>query len=258
MVRGSEPGEYIDSMFRQLLQGLPSRVPSQCAVCHAWPAQPVCDACVERFAQPRHRCHTCAMPVAPDIRQCGACMLDPPPLDACVAALAYAYPWSRLVTEFKFRDQPGWAQAFAQLMRSVPWVEPLVDAADLLIPMPLAEQRLRQRGFNQALEICHQLGAAKTDAGLLLRLRDTRPQTALSRAERQANLRHAFAVDPLRVDAAGSRHLVLVDDVMTSGASLHAAARALRMAGATRVSALVLARAELSPASGVQAPTIAG
>jgi predicted amidophosphoribosyltransferase len=92
---------------------------------------------------------------------------------------------------------------------------------------------------------------------LLLRLRDTRPQTALSRAERQANLRHAFAVDPLRVDAAGGRHLVLVDDVMTSGASLHAAARALRMAGATRVSALVLARAELSPASGVQAPTVA-
>ena len=195
------------------------------------------------------------MPVTPDIRQCGACVRDPPPLDACVAALPYAFPWSRLVTEFKFRDQPGWALALAQLMRSAPWVEPLVDEADLLIPMPLADQRLRQRGFNQALEICHQLGAAKTDARLLLRLRDTRPQTTLSRAQRQTNLRHAFAVDPLRASAASGRHLVLVDDVMTSGASLHAAAVALRQAGASRVSALVLARAELQPASGTPAPT---
>lgn len=142
-------------------------------------------------------------------------------------------------------------------MRSAPWVEPLVDAADLLIPMPLARQRLRQRGFNQALELCHQLASAKTDARLLLRLRDTQPQTALSRAERQTNLRHAFAVDPLRVQAASGRHLVLVDDVMTSGASLHAAADALRLAGASRVSALVLARAEQPTESGTPAPTMA-
>lgn len=245
-------------MFRQLLQGLPGRVPSQCAVCHAWPAQPVCDACVERFAQPQHRCTTCALPVPPDIPQCGACLLDPPPLDACVAALPYAFPWSRLVTEFKFRGQAGWAQAFALLMRSAPWVEPLVDAADLLIPMPLADQRLRQRGFNQALQLSRALAGAKTDARLLLRLRDTPPQTALSRAQRQTNLRQAFAVDPLRVSAARGRHLVLVDDVMTSGASLHAAAGALRLAGASRVSALVLARAELASASSETAPTIAG
>lgn len=200
------------------------------------------------------------MPVPPDVPQCGACVLDPPPLDACVAALPYAFPWSRLVTEFKFQEQPGWAQALAQLMRSVPWVEPLVEAADLLIPMPLASQRLHQRGFNQALELCRQLAAAKTDARLLLRLRETQPQTALSRAQRQANLRHAFGVDPLRVDAASGRHLVLVDDVMTSGASLHAAAGALRLAGASRVSALVLTRAELAPAPAPAspAPTIAG
>lgn len=197
------------------------------------------------------------MPVPPDLLQCGACVRDPPPLDACVAALPYAFPWSRLVTEFKFHGQPGWAQALARLMRSVPWVEPLVESADLLVPMPLAIGRLRQRGFNQALELCHQLAPAKTDARLLLRLRETQPQTALSRSERQTNLRHAFAVDPLRVDMASSRHLVLVDDVMTSGASLHAAASALRGAGAARVSALVLARAELSPASGAPAPTMA-
>ncbi len=235
-------------MFRQLLEGLPHRVPSQCAVCHAWPAQALCDACVEQFAQPQPRCRTCAQPVHGGATQCGACVREPPPLDACVAAVAYAYPWSRLVTEFKFRQQPGWAAAFALLMRSAPWVEPTLESADLLIPMPLADARLRERGFNQALVLCRQLAPAKTDATVLLRLHDTLPQTTLSRAERLANLRHAFAVDPLRTAAVAGRQLVLVDDVMTSGASLHGAARALRAAGAASVTALVLARAELAPA----------
>jgi len=236
-------------MFRQLLQGLPQRIPSQCAVCLAWPAQPVCDACVERFAQPQLRCRTCALPVPAGSDPCGACIREPPPLDACVAAVAYAYPWSRLVTDFKFRQQPGWARAFALLMRSAPWVEPSLDAADLLVPMPLAAARLQQRGFNQALELCRQLAPAKTDASVLLRLRDTVPQTSLSRTERQRNLHQAFAVDPLRVDQVHGRRLVLVDDVMTSGASLHAAASALRAAGAAHVTGLVLARAELAPGS---------
>ena len=74
-------------MFRELLQGLPGRLPSQCAVCHAWPAQPVCDACVEQFAQPQPRCATCALPVPAGIRQCIACVRHPPVLDACVAAV---------------------------------------------------------------------------------------------------------------------------------------------------------------------------
>ena len=233
-------------MFRQLLQGLPHHIPSQCAVCHTWPAQPVCDACVERFAQPQPRCRRCALPVPPGIACCGACLREPPPLDACVAAVAYAYPWSRLVAEFKFRQQPGWAGAFAVLLRSAPWVEPSLDAADLLVPMPLSAARLRERGFNQALELCRQLAPAKTDAGVLLRLRDTVPQSTLSRAERHRNLRHAFAVDPLCTARVQGRRVVLVDDVMTSGASLHAAAEALRAAGAVHVTGLVLARAELS------------
>jgi len=233
-------------MFRQLLQGLPQRLPSRCAVCHAWPAQPVCNVCVDRFAQPQPRCRTCALPVLPGIAQCGACVREPPPLDACVAAVAYGYPWSRLVTEFKFQEQTGWAGAFAMLMRSAPWVEPSLDAADLLVPMPLAPARLRQRGFNQALELCRQLVPAKTDPTVLLRLRDTLPQTTLSRSERQRNLRHAFAVDPLRTDRVAGRRLVLVDDVMTSGASLYAAAVALRAAGALHITGMVLARAELA------------
>lgn len=196
------------------------------------------------------------MPVPAELTQCGECVRVPPPLDACAAALPYDFPWSRLVADFKFRAQPGWAAAFAQLMRSAPWVEPLLDAADLLVPMPLAPGRLRTRGYNQALELCRALSGGKTDAAVLLRLRETQPQTSLSRAQRQQNLRHAFAVDPLRVNAVGGRRVLLVDDVMTSGASMHAAALALRAAGAAGVSGLVLARAETT-ASGVGTQPVA-
>lgn len=250
MVQAREPGEYIDSMFRELLHGLPQRIPSRCAVCHAWPARPVCDACVERFAQPVARCSTCALPLATGTLQCGACVRDPPPLDACVTAVAYGYPWSRLVQEFKFHARPGWAQGFAMLMRSAPWVEPALEAADIVVPMPLSRERLRARGFNQALELARHLAPRKTDATLLLRIRHTAAQTDLHRAERILNVRHAFAIEPLRAGIAAGRRVVLVDDVMTSGASLHAAARVLREAGAAHLTGLVLARADLPAGNG--------
>ncbi len=110
--------------------------------------------------------------------------------------------------------------------------------------MPLSVQRLRERGFNQALEIARRLAPAKTDAHTLLRIRDTAPQRSLDRAGRLLNVRGAFAVEPSRAARVVGRHVLLVDDVMTSGASLHAAAAALRQAGAVRVSALVLARTD--------------
>jgi ComF family protein len=156
----------------------------------------------------------------------------------------YRYPWDGLVTQFKFHDQPGWAAPLAQLLGDAPGARLLLDEADLVVPMPLSRERLAQRGFNQALAIARRLAPARTDATLLLRLRDTTPQAALDRRQREANVRGAFAVDPLQAGRLRGRHLLIVDDVMTSGASLYAAARVLREAGADRVSALVLARTE--------------
>ena len=245
MVQVRQPGEYIDSMFRQLLQRVRHHLPSQCAVCHAWPAQPVCEDCVERFAQPQPRCSTCALLLSAGTLQCGACVREPPPLDRCVAAVAYEYPWSRLIVAFKFQEEAGWAPSLATLMRSAPWVEPVLDTADIVVPMPLSSDRLRMRGFNQALELARQLAPGKTDSALLLRIRNTAPQTALGRSERLVNVRHAFAMEPLRAAAPVGKRLVLVDDVMTSGASLYAAARVLRDAGAAHVTGLVLARADM-------------
>ena len=232
--------------------GLPA-LPSQCAVCRAWPSQPLCEACVARFAQPQARCRRCAAGVPPGVNECGDCLTDSPPWDACLAAVPYAYPWSGLISDFKFHGQPSWARPLALLMRSTPFVEPALEQADLILPMPLSRQRLRERGFNQAWQLARHLipRASRTAAGrlrpdLLLRILDTTPQAGLKRAERLRNLTAAFAVDPLKTDNLLSRHVVLVDDVMTSGASLRAASLALRAAGAAHITCIVLARTDHS------------
>src|SRR5450830_704500 len=224
--------EYIELMYQAWTQRLFDALPSQCLVCHAWPTQPVCEACVSRFAQPQSRCLTCALPLPAGMRHCGACLKNPPPLDACLAAVSYAYPWSDLIVGYKFHNHPGRASALALLLRSTPWVEPALDAADLVLPMPLSRQRLQSRGFNQALVLARQLAPGKTAPRLLLRLKDTPPQSALKRAERLTSVQDAFAVEPLLCQKIKGARLVLVDDVMTTGATLFAAARVLRAAGA--------------------------
>ena len=225
-----------------MLARLLAALPSQCAVCRRWQGQPLCEPCVQRFAQPQPRCLRCALPVTGGATQCGECLRQPPPLDACICAVAYAYPWSDCIAHYKFRQQPGWARSLAELLRHAPWVEPALERCDLVLPMPLSHRRLRERGFNQALEIARRLAPAKTDARVLLRIRDTAPQLALSAAERTRNVRNAFALEPARAPGLRGRDVVLVDDVMTSGASLFAAARTLREAGVLRITAVVLAR----------------
>lgn len=237
-------------MFRTLVaqvsQTLAARVPSQCRVCRAWPARTLCDTCVGRFAQPVPRCRTCALPVPAGVVRCGACLTAPPPLDQCLAAVGYAWPWSTCVAAFKFGGQPGLAPALAMLMRSAPWAEPALEQADALLPMPLSPERLAERGYNQSALLARAIAPDKFDAGLLLRIRHTAPQSALDRADRLRNVRGAFAAEPLRAPWLAGRRVLLVDDVMTSGASLHAAALALRQAGAAEVGALVFARTEPS------------
>jgi ComF family protein len=231
------------------LKRLLNWIPSQCAVCKAWPSNGmVCEPCVTRFAQPVRRCTGCALTlkagISPEIKRCGACIVKPPPLDECLAAVSYAYPWNNCIASYKFGNNPAWARTFSLLLNSTPSVEPAIDSADLLIPVPLSPTRLQHRGYNQALEICKHLSRDKTDAHLLLRIKDTLTQSTLNRTERQKNVKTAFAVEPLRARELLGKHVVLADDVMTSGATLFAAAQALRLAGAERITAIVFARTE--------------
>lgn len=217
---------------------------SLCRVCHSWPAQSVCDPCVSDFAQPQPRCHSCALPLPAGQLQCGACLREPPPLDHCLAAVPYAFPWAHLIADFKFHDQPALARFFAHLLRATPWVEPALEAADMLVPMPLSSQRLQLRGYNQAHLLASHLSMSKTRPDLLLRISDTPTQHNLKRAQRLTSLDHAFAVDPLKISELQGARLVLVDDVMTTGTSLYKAACVLKAAGADHVTGLVIARTE--------------
>jgi ComF family protein len=114
----------------------------------------------------------------------------------------------------------------------------------MILPVPLSTTRLQHRGYNQALEICKHLSREKTDATLLLRIKDTLTQSSLSQSERMKNVKAAFAVEPLRAQELQGKRVLLVDDVMTSGATLFAAAVALRQAGAAHITALAFARTE--------------
>lgn len=244
---------------------LPALV-SQCAVCLSWPAAEVCTACVARFSSLSSRCTGCALDLPPRLYaspdssatgtgtgssdRCASCVRHPPPVDATLTAVAYAYPWSDLVTRYKFGDRPGWAPFFASLLLQAPGVRAAFEAlqvGDLIIPLPLSTERLQSRGFNQAWELSRVLARlsasrARPDAHLLLRIRHTRPQTELSRASRLTNLQGAFLVEPLRATLLAGRRVILVDDVMTSGASLFTAAQVLRLAGAAHITALAFAR----------------
>ncbi len=236
--------EYIEPMPPHFFTRLLAALPGQCRVCQRWPTQAVCEDCVHQFAQPQPRCSTCALPLPNGQSRCGACLKTPPPLDQCLAAVPYAYPWSRLIADFKFQAQSGLARNLAGLIKNTPWVEPALDVADLLLPIPLSRQRLAERGYNQALLLARHLHPGKTRSDLLLRVQDTPAQHTLKRAQRLQALNQAFAVDPLLAHQLKDKRVVLVDDVMTTGASLHAAARVLRSAGVGHITGLVFARTE--------------
>ncbi len=231
---------------------LTNHIPSQCAVCRRWPSAPVCQACMVRFGQPVRRCRTCALelPAEHPRTQCNRCAHEPFGLDACFAALPYAFPWSELVSRYKFDSQTGWATFMASTLVGQTAMRDFLGQLtpeDWLLPLPLSTERLAWRGFNQAWELTRALQRQSTcrataDASLLLRIRHTRPQSELKRSARLDNLKGAFAVEPLRAAEVKGRRVVLVDDVMTSGASLLTAASVLRQAGASQVSAVVLTR----------------
>ena len=258
------PREYIKGVFKSLFKSslnlrlaLPT-LASQCAVCRSWPARPVCEPCIARFTPQLPRCRACALALpenlsrgfgnSPDL--CADCTKHAPPLDAMLVAVTYAYPWSKLITRYKFGDTPGWAAFFSALLLQTPGVQQAFDglcSSDLVIALPLSPERLQWRGFNQAWELASALAAqsgslAKTDARLLLRTKHTRPQTELQREARLANVKGAFQLDPLRTSLVMGRRVVLVDDVMTSGASLFTAAAALRAAGAMHITGMAVAR----------------
>ena len=198
----------------------------------------LCAPCLHALPLLGPACTRCALPL-PSAGTCGRCLRRPPPLDSVHACLRYATPVDQLLPRFKFHQDLAAGHLLAQLMRLH---HPVLSPDTCLVPVPLHPKRLRQRGYDQALELARPLSRQLKlglDSGLLRRIRDTQAQSDLEANARRRNLRHAFQASPRHTPP---RHVVLLDDVMTTGATLHAAARALRRVGVERVDAWVCAR----------------
>ncbi len=195
----------------------------------------LCAACAAELPALAEHCPQCALPSHAGA-VCGSCLDRPPHYDRTLALWRYEFPCDRLVQALKYRARLALSGFFARSFASRPLPE-----VDLIVPMPLHPKRLAERGFNQALEIARglarHLGRPIEPRGVL-RVKDTPPQTRLPYEERAKNVRGAFLC---KLDLSGAS-VAVVDDVMTTGATLNELARALKRAGAARVENFVIAR----------------
>lgn len=213
-------------------------LPGSCLLCKADShAMPLCAACASELPLPPSAlCPQCAEPTTHGER-CGACLKAPPHFDHTVTLFRYDFPVDQIIHALKYHHE----------LAVAPWLgarlaERLPAAGQYLMPLPLHPDRMRDRGFNQSMEIARALGKAlnlPVDCSSLSRQRATPPQADLLPGERHKNVRGAFAC---ATDLIG-RHIVLIDDVMTTGATVNECARVLKLHGAAEVTVAVAARA---------------
>ncbi|MEX3634747.1 phosphoribosyltransferase family protein [Paraburkholderia sp. BR14320] len=225
-------------------------LPNLCALCGNMSHKTLCDGCDAAYwNENRLRCTVCAVPLpasrwAAQARyRCADCAAEPPPFDASFALADYRAPLDTLAVGLKFRARLMLARDFAQRLERLAqdnWHD-AAERPDVIAPVPLAGRRLAERGYNQAWQIARPLARAlgvRSDATLLERTQNTAPQSRLDLDARRHNVGRAFRVArPVR-----GLHVGIVDDVMTSGATLEALAHTLKDAGAWRVTNFVALR----------------
>ena len=219
--------------------------PARCALC-GQPGQQgldLCAPCEADFPLNDNVCEHCAEPLPREQSQptlCGACLQRPPSFDACVAPFRYAFPVDRMIQRLKYGRELCHGRILGQLLAR--HLARRDTRPELVIPVPLAPRRYRERGFNQARELaaplCRSLGLVLR-SDLVMRHRETREQAGLDRKERSKNMRDAFALmSPLQ-----ARHIAIVDDVVTTGSTVNDLSKLLRNAGAEWIEVWAVARA---------------
>ena len=186
-------------------------------------------------------CPVCALPT-PDHQLCGQCLSHPPYFDQTHTLLTYGFPLDTVIQSLKYGHQLAAARWLGEALVAKAPALLADDLPDLLLPMPLSPSHLRERGFNQAVEIARPLSQhLRLPLALEVceRVRETQPQTSLPWKLRQKNVQGAFECH----QSLDGKHILVLDDVMTTGATLNELARTLKKHGARRVSNLVCARA---------------
>ncbi len=220
--------------------------PFTCVLCGRAGAgqRDLCAGCTADLPRPSIACVRCAGPLAatagPD-PVCGSCLRNPPPYVRSLAALAYAPPVDHLVKELKFDGRLARARLLGSLLAE--YLEGCgVQGCQRIVPVPLHPSRLRERGFNQALELARPVArrlGLPIDTRSCVRLRDTAAQSSLTHRQRRSNVRGAFAVQRRMAP----ERVAIVDDVVTTGHTAGELARALLRGGASEVEVWTLARA---------------
>ncbi len=225
---------------------------NNCILCDAMCEQDFCDACLQHLPGiPVHHCPVCLSAFASDQAQlhpsqiCGSCLSTPPAYDTTIAALTYTFPVDALIHALKYRAQLAIAPILARLLTDKLQRLESAHKPDLILPMPLHSRRLQERGFNQAIEIARYVAhALNIEINLTgcRRTRNTPPQTELPWKLRHKNMHNAFSC---KLDLS-DRHVAVIDDVMTTGATLNALAKQLRRQGAAKISNWVVARVQIN------------
>lgn len=205
----------------------------QCGLCGCPSTARLCAQCAALLPALGPACARCAIPTPVAVEACGACQRQPPAFDAALAALRYEAPVDALLQGFKFNGRLALGVVAAELLARI--CSP--RAVDALIPIPLHRSRLRERGFNQSLLLARQVAQGRPILQFLQRQRATAAQSGLDGDERRRNVRGAF-----RVQGDLPPRVALIDDVMTTGATLAEAAKVCKKAGAVWVEVWVVAR----------------
>jgi len=229
-------------VYKRLISTL---YPATCILCGApgAGALDLCLGCRADLPHNRHRCPLCALPLptaAPAGSLCGACQRKPPVYQRCIAPLQYRGTLPHLVTGLKFQGRMNCARLLGRLL-TIGLEQTGGELPELILPVPLHPSRLRERGFNQALEIARipaRRFGLPIDIEHCRRQIATAPHSGLDAKERRSNIRGAFTVSP----GLEGRHVALLDDVVTTGSTVTELTRMLKRAGVKRVDVWAVAK----------------
>ncbi len=222
-------------------------LPRLCLLCHAITRNDFnfCSDCYQELPWQQHYCLGCAMPLATHetLFSCGHCLKESFYFDECHSLLRYDYPIPYCISQLKFQKQFIYAAAFGKLMaQKIAAYYDLNKKPDIIIAVPLHHKRYQERGFNQALEIAKPIAKQLTiplGSDLCLRPKATPPQSQLSRKARLSNIKDAFV---LRKNIL-PKHILLIDDVITTGATVNELSKILKQAGVKQIDIWACARA---------------
>ena len=202
----------------------------------------LCRGCINDLPYNSIACPVCASPLLTTSRICPACSKEKKqPFNSCRTLFVYRFPINQVIKKIKYDNHLEAARCLGLLMATA-FANTCADRPQCIIPVPLHASRLRQRGYNPALELARPI-ASKLDLAIntktCIRTKPTRPQSQLTARQRKQNVRDAFAI----VDWPGYQHIVIFDDVMTTGATCRELARTFRKVGVATIEIWACARA---------------